>query len=50
MNALEQAFLAAATEGGGPAQVFHVDPDAAVECGSGRNPLDGMALTHWSRD
>ncbi|CAN5578950.1 hypothetical protein BH09ACT8_BH09ACT8_27160 [soil metagenome] len=46
---LEQAIRHAA-EHGAPPKTFDVGPDAAVEFGTGRNPFDGMQVTHWTRD
>lgn len=40
----------AAVRHGAPPKVWHVGPDAAVDFGAGRNPFDGMQLTHWSVD
>lgn len=37
-----------AAEYGAPARTYHVDPDAAVEFGTGPNPFDGMTITAWS--
>lgn len=46
---LAHAVLAAA-EGGAPAKTWSVDHDALVTFGDGRNPFDGMIVTHWTRD
>lgn len=48
MNDLEQAALAAATDGGAPPKVWPVGPDADVRLGKGlSHPFDGMQLTGW---
>lgn len=47
MNQLEKAVLAA-LEHGAPAKTWNVDPDAAVDFGTGRNPFDGMTITAWA--
>jgi hypothetical protein len=39
-----------AVEFGAPPMTFHVGPNAAAHFGTGRNPFDGMVLTHWSHD
>jgi len=46
---LEQAIRDAA-EFGAPPKTFEVGEDAAVEFGAGRDPFDGMQITHWTRD
>ena len=47
MNNLETAAVEAAINGGTPAKVFHVGPDAAVAYSNGANPFDGMTVTAW---
>ena len=50
MNELHRAAVRAATEGGAPARVFEVGPDAAVAGdGSTVHPFDGISITAWER-
>jgi hypothetical protein len=49
MDTLTEA-IANAAQHGAPPKVWHVGTDAAVDFGTGRNPFDGIQLTHWTRD
>lgn len=39
-----------AAEHGAPPRVWTISPDAEIEYGTGRNPFDGMTITHWTVD
>ena len=39
-----------AMEHGGPETVWRVAEGAEIRYGQGRNPFEGMTITHWSED
>jgi hypothetical protein len=50
MDGLARAFLDAAHYGGGIERVYTVPETTPVNLGTGRNPFDGLTVTHWSDD
>lgn len=46
---LAEAVKRAAAEGA-PAKTWDVGPEVSFDYGTGRNPFDGMTVTHWTRD
>lgn len=45
------AAAEAAAEGGAPAQVWHVGPEATIQLAEGTGHLlEDATITHWTRD